>query len=205
MLSQKEKHSGYKSLVPEFDEENVVVVGDSMVRNQQFYTKKNNSMRRVHSYSGASLTGTKNIKFKIDEFTKGANNNTMFFVQVGTNDLLGDKSSITPKFVIEKYKSIIKSIREKSHSNNIYVLGLLPVIYESLDDITDRKDLNYRLNELAREENIKFASFWNEFAQPPNYKEFYNYDGIHLSKKGESYFSDLLQNLIENFQMDQHS
>jgi lysophospholipase L1-like esterase len=123
----------------------------------------------------------------------------MFVLHVGTNDLLNNKERITPHALIEKYRELVQNIRQKGMTNNICILGLLPVLFESLDDIWDRKFVNAELCKLADEENVKFLSFWSEFAHSHDYTKYFNSDGLHLSKLGESKLGILLNDFIENF------
>jgi hypothetical protein len=179
--------------------ETTVLVGDSLVRNQLKHFGKKNS-RRVYSYGGYSLTGQKCLFNKIDEFTANTNNDTAFIVQVGTNDLLNTKHHTTPDMLIEKYRQLLHMIKEKSGSNKICVLGLLPVLTESLDDIYDRKYINEQLEILANEENANYLPLWGHFAQAPNYQMLFNRGGLHLSVHGENLLCQILDDYTANFQ-----
>ena len=166
-----------------------------------FHGQKNFSKHfknsQVFSYGGASLTGDKRLLKYIDAFTNSANENTLFITQVGTNDLLDKKR--TPQEIVSKYKEFLQALKNKSTSNQICVLGLLPVISESLKETAKRKDLNKLLHCMANEENVLFLSTWNTFALDPNYKSLFNKKGLHLSDLGNSTLTNLLSNFIKNF------
>lgn len=175
-----------------------VLVGDSMFRNQKRYFH-NHSKCKVRSYSGHSLTGSKLLISKTDDFTKSSDKDTVFVIEIGTNDLLSPKEYITPDEVIEKYRALLVTLREKSKSNNMIILGLLPVLFETLDDITDRKYINERLAHLAEEENVQFLSLWSEFAHSPTYWQYFNKGGLHLSASGDALLASLLNAAVKNF------
>lgn len=177
----------------------IVLVGDSIVRNQDIHFSKSKAKRRVHSYGGFSLSGQKQMASKVDNFSMNTNENTLFVLQVGTNDLLTNKHRNSPHELIEKYRALLKSINEKSKSKNMIILGLLPVLFESLDDIWDRKYMNDLLAKLAHDENLQFLSFWNEFAQSSEHRTLFNRDGLHLSLDGEARLNTLLEQHFENF------
>ena len=77
---------------------------------------------------------------------------------------------------------------------------MLPVLFESLADIDDRKTFNELLSNLAKEENVEFVSFWADFAHSPEYLKFFNKGGLHLSHYGDKKLANLLINFLENFQ-----
>lgn len=181
------------------DDDDIVVVGDSMLRNQKHYFANGHQKRKVFHYNGFSLTGQKPLDSKIDEFTAGSNSKSTFIIEIGTNDLLNLKHRITPSELVNKYRSLVQNIRLRSGSNNICILGLLPVLSESLKDINDRKLTNNRLSVLAGEENIKFVSWWAEFAHPPDYMHLFNKGGLHLSGYGDAKLAHLLNKLAKNF------
>lgn len=182
------------------EENSIVLVGDSMVRNQKHFFAQRKSNRKVFSYSGVSLSGDRNITSKIDQFTEGADSKSSFIIEVGTNDLLNLKRHQTPQKLIENYRSLLHQIRDRTQSNNLCILGLMPVMFESLGDISDRKSINELLSKLAVDEGVKFVSWWNDFAHPPNYRELFNYGGLHLSHSGDIKLGHLLNNLVKNFQ-----
>lgn len=181
-------------------EDSIVLVGDSLLRNQKRIFAKGHGNRKIYSYSGYSLTGPKRLESKIDDFTKGTNSESSFIIEIGTNDLLGDKQRLTPYELIEKYRSLLHLIRARSTSNKICIIGLLPVLFESLDDITDRKIINDYLSQLAVEENVTFVSWWSDFAHQPDFVQLFNSGGLHLSNAGDVKLGHLLNNLVaKNF------
>jgi len=179
--------------------EDTVLVGDSMFRNQKFNFSKSKRGRRVRSYGGSSLVGHKKLIDYVDSFTKETNKNTTFIVHVGTNDLLNSKREASYDTLIEKYRTLLRTIKHRSKSNNICILGMLPVLFETLDDTEDRKMLNVHLSDLAAEEGVDFVSFWKEFAHPPDYFKLFNRGGLHLSSFGDKKLGNLLSNYVENF------
>lgn len=179
------------------DPPDVVLVGDSMLHGQKDIIRKI-KRSRIFSYGGASLCGKKRLINNIDNFTKSTDINTLFVVHVGTNDLL-DKN-YTPHEIVVKYKELLNSIREKSKSNQICLLGLFPVVYESLNETSDRKSLNILLHELANEQNCLYLSVWEQFAHDPSYESFFNKGGLHLSDVGTVKLGNLLKSFVRNFQ-----
>lgn len=179
------------------NETNAVLVGDSMFHGQE-KEFSNQQKTKVYSYGGSSLTGKKRLGNHIDDFTQAADRNTLFVIHVGTNDLLDRKS--TSDEILIKYKQLLQSIRDKTLSSRICVLGLFPVLYESLNETSERKLLNELLHEMANDENILFLSVWEQFARDINFKSFFNSGGLHLNHFGSAKLSNMLSDLIRNFQ-----
>lgn len=187
------------------NKDDIVLVGDSMVRNQKRHFAKRKSGRKVFSYGGCSLTGKYRLEDKIDEFARDCNSSTTFMIEVGTNDLINLKQHLTPDIVVEKYRLLLHRLRDRTKgNNNICILGLLPVITESLSDIGDRKLTNDCLKTLAYEEKVKFVDFWSEFAHPPDYYKLFDRGGLHLSQLGDAKFGELLHKVVENFPPSHH-
>ena len=151
----------------------------------------------MFSYGGASLTGKTRLMKHIDTFTESTDKNTLFVVHVGTNDLL-DKNH-TPQEITSKYKQLIHAVKSKSGSGRICVLGLLPVLSETLDETSQRKCLNNLLHNMANDENVLFLSSWKLFASDPDYKSLFTKKGLHLSQKGNALLTDLLSKFVKNF------
>lgn len=181
------------------DIEDIVLVGDSMYRDQRKYFGKNLKNRRVFSYGGISLTGPKNIAHKVNDFVKDTSENTLFLVEVGTNDVLSNGDNIDRKILVNKYRELIKNIKQKSKSNNICIIGLFPVLTDTLVDLSIRKEINDQLCLLANEEDIQFLSVWKKFAQSKNFVDLFNHGGLHLSPMGSTVLSDMLENYVTNF------
>lgn len=178
-----------------------VLVGDSMFRHQDQHFGVLKPKSRIHSYGGFSLSGPKKLLTKINESTASTSSETLFIVEVGTNDLLSyeHKQSSTPNDLVEKYRSLLHHLREKSGSKNICILGLLPAIFESYNDIWDRKHINELLERLAYEEDVHYLSLWKEFAHSPDYVKLFNRGGIHLSREGNTLLGQQLSDYVANF------
>ena len=137
------------------NETEVILVGDSMFHGQKDFSKTYKKSK-VFSYGGASLTGQKRLTGKSKEFTDSTNKDSLFVVHVGTNDLMSKRS--TPLEILTKYKELVQSMKQKSGSGKICVLGLLPVPRETLAETTHRKNFNVALHNMANQENILFLS-----------------------------------------------
>ena len=94
----------------------------------------------------------------------------------------------------------MRELRKRTNGSKICLLGLLPVIYEPLDDISDRKEMNEHLRHLCLDENVQFVDFWKDFAEPTNYRDLFDKRGLHLSSLDDVKLGKLLHELTSNFQ-----
>ena len=145
----------------------IVLVGDTLPRNQKLFFAKRHQNRKVFAYSGSSLSGHKPLESEIYKVTDGSNSKSAFIIEIGTNDFLNRKHRLTPQKLVNKYSSLLREpsfVREATATIcALCILGLLPVLHEPLDDIWDRKLINELLSKLAKDENVRFISWWSHF------------------------------------------
>jgi len=102
------------------DEFETRLVGDSMVRGQlvEFCGRSSNSRRKRFCYPGARLD---DITAACDDVTSEADQNTLFIIHAGTNDVETTRS----EELLEKYRRMINQYKLKTNGNNILISEIL--------------------------------------------------------------------------------
>jgi len=170
------------------DEFETRLVGDSMVRGQlvEFCGRSSNSRRKRFCYSGARLD---DITAACEDVTSEADNNTLFIIHAGTNDVETTRS----EELLEKYRRMIKQYKRKTDGNNIIISGILPRVDAEQSFYDKAFSTNNRLQSLCSQEDVQFVNLWNDF-----YDDTYLYqvDGVHLNSVGAARFGRLLCNQV---------
>ena len=172
----------------EVEPHNAVLAGDSIVRQQntEFAGRAPNS-RKVCCIPGA---GIDDLVAARDEVTDGANNNTLFVLHVGTNDVQRTRS----EELLQKYRDLIKEYKAKS--NNILISGILPKMSAENVFYSKAFSINNRLKSLCLQEGIEFVDTWNHFYRKP---DLFNKDGLHLNEVGSARLGRLLNEAVRSF------
>ena len=170
------------------DEFETRLVGDSMVRGQlvEFCGRSSNSRRKRFCYPGARLD---DVTAVCEEVTNEADQNTLFIVHAGTNDVQTTRS----EELLEKYRRMINQYKSKTDGNNIIISGILPRVGAEQTFYDRAFSTNNRLQTLCAQENVKFINLWDHF-----YHDTYLYqaDGVHLNSVGAARFGRLLCNQV---------
>ena len=159
-----------------------------MVRGQlvEFCGRSSNSRRKRFCYPGARLD---DVTAVCEEVTNEADQNTLFIVHAGTNDVQTTRS----EELLEKYRRMINQYKSKTDGNNIIISGILPRVGAEQTFYDRAFSTNNRLQTLCAQENVKFINLWDHF-----YHDTYLYqaDGVHLNSVGAARFGRLLCNQV---------
>ena len=124
-----------------------------------------------------------------EEATANTNNDTLFLLHAGTNDVLHTRS----EELMEKYKRMLLAFKNKTNTKNIIISDILPRI-RAEDAFYDKAfSTNNRLKTLCSQEGVDFINMWDDF-----YDKAYLFqgDGLHLSDIGSARFRRLLSNQV---------
>ena len=170
------------------DNEEVRLVGDSMVRGQltEFCSRAPRTRKRFCIPGG----GVDDVTAAIDEVANLAPNNTTYVIHVGTNDVVRTRSEV----LIEKYKDMIRTYKERSH--RIIISGIIPRIQAGRRFYNIATSVNRRLATICREENVGFIDMWDNFYYD---KSLFADDGVHLNEVGAARFGRLLSGAVSEY------
>lgn len=140
--------------------------------------------RRRHCIPGGTLD---DVTAACDDISHDANENTLFLLHVGTNDLQRTRSEA----LLEKYRTMIRKYKERS--NNVIISGILPRINADRLFYNKAFSTNARLVNLCREEGVRFVNFWNDFY---NQETLFNNDGLHLNEIGSARLGRLFHDAV---------
>lgn len=125
-------------------------------------------------------------------------NPTKIFILIGTNDI----ETKDEKEIVEKIMKIVKKIREKRPTCDIYIESILPI--NNSDDIKIKKEVvgnrsntkikntNNLLKKACKENNITYINIYDEFVEDNQLSLKYTNDGLHLSNLGYLHLTEIL-------------
>lgn len=170
-------------------EEETILIGDSIIRNQiDYFGQTNKKCRKFRCYPGSTI---KNITSGIKELNL-KNKDTALIVHCGTNNLFTRNYGGTEKIMYE-YEDMVKEI--KSKTNNGIVVGILPRLKERYINLSKAIGINDRLKRICEKVDIDFIDPWEKFISN---KDYFAPDGIHLSTKGKKIYGDFLNYSLYN-------
>ena len=182
-------HNRFKILAEEEEDDHETrLIGDSIVRGQlQEFCGRATATRKRLCMPGGRLD---DITASCDEATRGSDDNTLFIIHAGTNDVQNTRS----EELLEKYKRMIQQYKTKS--NKIIVSGILPRTSAETGFFSKAFSTNSRLQSLCSQEGIEFANFWDDFYNKPY---LFQRDGLHLNEIGSARLGRLLSNKVSLF------
>ena len=161
------------------------LIGDSIIRNQlDEFCSRAPRRRRRHCIPGGTLD---DVTAACDDISQDANENTLFLIHVGTNDIQRTRSEA----LLQKYREMIRRYKEKS--NNVIISGILPRINADRLFYNKAFSTNARLVNLCKEEGVRFVNLWNDFY---NQEILYNDDGLHLNEVGSARLGRLFHDAV---------
>ena len=166
----------------------VRIVGDSIVREQlSEFCGRAQKTRKRFCMPGGRLD---DITAACEEASRECNENTLFILHAGTNDIELTRS----EELMEKYKEMIQCFKTKSR--NIIVSGILPRRRAPREFYDRAFSTNNRLKTLCAEEGIDYVNFWNDFYDLNGKRQLFSEDGLHLSPVGSARLGRLLNEAV---------
>ena len=165
--------------------EDTRLIGDSLIRNMlDEFCSRAPRRRRRHCIPGGTLD---DVTAACDDISRDTNENTLFLIHVGTNDVQRTRSEA----LLEKYRKLIRKYKEKSH--NVIISGILPRINADRLFYNKAFSTNARLVNLCREEGVRFINLWNDFH---NQEILFSNDGLHLNDIGSARLGRLFHDAV---------
>ena len=173
----------------EEEEEEVRLVGDSLVRGQltEFCARAPEKRKRFCIPGG----GVDDVIASLDEVSNLATANTTYVIHVGTNDIQHTRS----EELMAKYKKLIQKFKVKS--SNLVLSGIIPRAKANNQFFNFATSTNRRLSNLCSEEGIGFVDTWDHFYHD---RSLFAPDGIHLNEVGAARFGRVLNEGLKDFQ-----
>ena len=123
------------------------------------------------------------------------------FILIGTNDLNYNKKIDN---LIKKYLKLINYLKQKLPNSKIYIQSILPVnkvvnkiqVGNRNNDLI--KELNIKIKELCKENNIVFINIFSTLLDNNNnLDEIYTTDGLHINLLGYQKITKILNKYID--------
>lgn len=167
------------------EEEETVLIGDSMVKNQgRHFGLKNKYKRKVRSYPGANAKELEEVIGKM----RVENKKTNVIIQASGNDLFQRNGNAGPtEPLIKQLDKTVKSVKKKT--NNAIVIGILPRLDVSHFALSKAIGLNDRLKSLCQQNAVRFIDLWDTFYGK---RKLFKKDGIHFNEEGMKAFGNQL-------------
>jgi len=125
-----------------------------------------------------------------EDVTRDADNNTLYIIHAGTNDV----KSCNSEELLDRYRRMIQQYRSKS--NNILISGILPRIGAERSFYSKAFSTNNRLKSLCTQENVDYVNLWDDFY---NNACLFQNDGLHLNSVGAARLGRLLDEQVSLF------
>ena len=172
------------SLLSEQEEE-TLLIGDSMVRDQgEHFGLQNKRKRKVRSYPGASA---KKIDEEVEK-VKTESNRTTLIVQASGNDLfMRDGNAGQTEPLVKQLERTVETVQKKS--DKAIVIGILPRLNVSHYALSKAIGINDRLETICKRHKVKFINLWDTFY---GNRKMFRKDGIHFSEEGKRTFGNLI-------------
>ncbi|MEL7079453.1 MAG: hypothetical protein AAGM46_26485 [Cyanobacteria bacterium J06582_2] len=166
-------------------QEETVLIGDSIIRDQANHFANNNKRaRKVKSLSGCK---TKQIVKEVENL-KISNRDSCIIANVGSNDLFlkGNKIGNTEP-LIKELESLVDKIKGKTDKGML--VGILPRLNVNYFALSKAIGINNRIKDYCNKKKVKFIDPWNNFmGKSWHFKK----DGIHLNTTGSKRLGDIL-------------
>ncbi|MDN5200637.1 exo-alpha-sialidase [Fulvivirgaceae bacterium BMA10] len=189
-----QKKSHFESLP---DEENeIVFLGNSITDGANWAELLGEASIKNRGISGDVTDGILN---RIDEVTNARP--SKIFLMIGINDLA---FGLSVEEILFNYEKIIKEIKIKSPSTDLYIQSILPVNdqFGRFRNHTNKKDeilaLNKKLKVLAKKYKVNYVDLYNSFILSNNQMDpKYTNDGLHLTGEGYLLWKSLIVDLVK--------
>ncbi|MEG0979160.1 MAG: GDSL-type esterase/lipase family protein [Oscillospiraceae bacterium] len=170
--------------------DDAIFIGDSRTEGFMIYTGLNNATFYTHKGLMVNTVFTSpviNLNGKKVSVIDAVKSNTKFkkaYIMLGINEL----GWVYSNLFIEKYSSIVDSIKQTNPNAQIYVQSLIPVTATkaSSDKVYNNKKIqeyNDLLQKMAKEKNVYYVNVADALADGSGcIPEDSAYDGIHLKK-----------------------
>ena len=124
------------------------------------------------------------------EHIMGRGNGGSIVIPVGTNN--EDKEGTTA--IVEKYRSLLKKTKQ-ARVGQIILSGIKPVFGNRIQGYRNSKRMavNGMVKQLCKEEEVGYVDVWDSFVGK---EDMYARDGLHLSGRGSSIFSEGLSGAV---------
>ena len=148
----------------------------------------------VQSYRGASILDVENIVKR---------NNLLLYtydyviLHVGTNDI--DNKSV--KQIMQAYKFLFRACKSAASNATIVFSSILPRLVDYEDTKNTCINVNTRLQEFCRKNNLKFVKSYQRFlhaGQPISHLYARRDGGLHLSFEGTKQLRQCIINLLSH-------
>lgn len=118
----------------------------------------------------------------------------LIFIMTGLNNIAMDDFGF-----LESYESIIKKLLSAYPGARIYVNSIFPTLLEFIPNMAI-KAANRSLQALAKDMAVEFLDMYDIFIDQDGMpvKDLFLEDGVHLSEKGYSLWSDMLEKILRS-------
>ena len=168
------------------EEEETIVLGDSMIRGQgSHFGAGNIKKRKTLSFPGSKINKITNEVKKLEL----KNRKSTVIVQAGGNNLFlreGKVGDTEP--VMKEVEELVEAVSEKT--DRAIIVGIIPRIYVSHYALSKAIGINERIKTICKKRGYGFLDPWDTFL---GNRQLFNKDGIHFNEAGQRKFGELLK------------
>ena len=166
-------------------EEETILIGDSMVREQgRCFGMGNKGKRKVRSFPGASARKVVEEVKKVEV----KNKKSTVIVHTGSNDLyLRNRKVGQTEPIINELEKVVDAIASKTE--NGMIVGVFPRLNASHYALSKAIGINDRISAVCHRKGVRFLNIWDTFV---GNRDLFRRDGVHLNERGMRVLGDLL-------------
>lgn len=175
--------------------QDIVFLGNSITDGGEFSEYFHNQNIKNRGIRSDVIDG---VRKRLHQITDGKP--SKIFLLIGINDV---SHKLSAKKIAEKYRTLVKEIREQSPHTRLYIQSIMPINntfgrYKNLQGTEQViTNVNRMLENIAKEEGACYVDLTDALADSRGRlrREFTN-DGLHLTGKGYVAWGEAIQNLV---------
>lgn len=173
----------------EYDSD-IVFIGDSLTRGENFQESFPKSKILNLGLSGDTISGVSERSYVISNFTP-----EKIFIECGVNNF----KSTSFETMINQYEDMISKLSTDNPSAQIYIQSVLPISKsKESGNLTNQNIIafNRELKAIADIHDAIYIDIYSHFAEDGQMKAEYTKDGIHLKDEYKHIWTDVLSEYI---------
>lgn len=178
------------------DNNDIIFLGNSITDGGEFSEIFKNPNIKNRGINSDTVDG---IAKRLNQITRGKP--AKIFLLIGINDV---SHNLSAEAIAAKYAALVDSIHKQSPETKLYIQSVMPINndYKRYKALLGREkvipQLNRRLKEIASEFGDTYIDLWPALADSNGkMRREYTNDGLHLTGKGYTAWTNLLKPYVE--------
>lgn len=169
----------------------IVFIGDSLTRGQNFQSYFKNFKILNLGLSGDTINGVAERSYLIKNF-----NPEYIFIECGVNSF----TSVSIEDMKTQYKNLCLSLKSENSNSKIFIQSILPISpYKEQGNLTNKNIIKFNsfLKELSKTYGFTYVNLYSVYEKNNEMNEAYTKDGIHLDDNSKKLWLDYISSYIK--------